>query len=134
MSKSLIQTANPTTQAVSENGIINLGTVLRRYGCNLRLSGNGVEAVGGGYYEVNATVTVEPTAIGNVSVSMLVDGSGIPSATATGYASAANVPVTLPIVTTIRKGCCCDGASNITFVLTAGAGDVTNISVRIIKS
>lgn len=134
MSKSLLQTANQTTQAVAENGIINLGTVLRRYGCNLRLSGNGIEAVGSGYYEITATITVEPTAIGNVSVAMLVDGSSIPSAIATGYASAADTPVTLPIVATIRKGCCCDGASNITFVLTEGAGNVTNISTRTVKS
>ena len=134
MSKSLIQTVNPTTQAVAENGVIGLGTVLRRYGCNLRLSGNGIEATGDGYYEVVASVTVSPTAIGNFTVSMLVDGSTIPSATASGYAAVANAPVSVPIVSTIRKGCRCDGASNITFVLTEGSGNVTNISVKVVKS
>ena len=134
MARSLIQTANPSTQSLIANSVINLGTVLRRYGCNLRLSGNGIETVGEGYYEINATVTVEPTAIGNVTVTMLVDGNAIPAAIASGYASVANTPVTLPIIATIRKGCRCDGASNITFVLTEGDGDVTNISVRVIKS
>lgn len=134
MSKSLIQTVNPTTQAVAENGVIGLGTVLRRYGCNLRLSGNGIEATGDGYYEVTASVTVSPTAVGNVTVSMFVDGTEIPSATASGYAGEASAPVTVSIVSTIRKGCRCDGASNITFVLEEGAGNVTNISVRVVKS
>ena len=134
MSKSLIQTANPTTQAVAENGIISLGTVLIRYGCNLRMSGNGIEVIGDGYYEIDAAVTVEPSALGNVSVTIFVDGVEVPSAVSSGYASAEDTPVTLPIVTTIRKGCKCDGASNITFVLLEGTGDVTNISVRVSKS
>ena len=61
MSKSLIQVANPSSQDVAENGIINLGSVQRRYGCNLRLSGNAIEVNGDGYYTITGSVTVVPT-------------------------------------------------------------------------
>ena len=59
MSRSLIQVANPSTQAVAVNSIIQLGSVQRRFGCNCRLSGNAVEVAGEGYYTVSANVTVD---------------------------------------------------------------------------
>ena len=133
MSKSLIQTTNQTTQAVAVNGIISLGSVLRRYGCNCRLSGNAIEVEGEGYYKIDADVTVLPTVAGNVTVAVLENGVQIPSAISTGSTSVAGNPVTLPITTTIRKNCC-GGASNLTVVLLAGAGNVTNISTRVEKS
>lgn len=134
MSKSLIQTANQSSQVVAVNSVIAPGTVIRRYGCNCRLSGNGIEIDGAGYYEVDATVTVVPDAIGAVSVALYKDGVQVPGAIATGAVSTQGNAVTLPIITTLRKGCECDGASNITLVLTAGASTVTNVSVRIVKS
>ena len=50
MSKSLIQTVNQSSQVVAANSIIDLGSVIRRFGCNLRLNGNAVEVDGAGYY------------------------------------------------------------------------------------
>jgi hypothetical protein len=131
MSKSLIQTVNPSTQAVAVDGIIPLGSVLRRYGCNCRLSGNAIELVGCGYYTVDAAVTVEPTAEGNVTVALYADGSQIPAAIGYGNVAAAS-PVTVPITTTIRLRE--DGTTSLTFVLTEGEGNVTNVSVRVEKS
>ena len=134
MSKSLIQTTNQTTQAVADNSIIGLGSVLRRYGCNCRLSGNAIEIRGEGYYKIDANVSVSPTAAGAVTVALFNNGVQIPGAISFGATAAADTPVTLPIETTIRQGCCCDNADSITVVLIEGAGDVTNISVRIEKS
>ena len=134
MSKSLIQTINQTTQAVAVGGIISPGSVMRRFGCNCRLSGNAIEISGDGYYTIKATVTAQPTAAGTVTVVAQEDGVAIPSAFGSASTSTAGNPVTIPIVTTIRKGCNCQGASNITFVLTEGAGNVTNISVLIEKA
>ena len=131
MSRSKIQTVNPTTQAVAVNGIISLGSVLRRYGCNCKLSGNAIEISGCGYYDVTAAVTVEPTAAGQTVVSLFENGNTVPSAYGEGTAAAAGDPVTVPIVTTVRLFE--NGTSNLTFVLTEGAGDVTNISVRVDK-
>lgn len=59
---------------------------------------------------------------------------GVEGATASGYVAEAAAPITLPIATTIRKGCNCDGASQIVLKLIEGPGDVTNVSTRIVKS
>lgn len=133
MSKSLIQTANPSPQTVALNGIISPGSVLRRYGCNCRLSGNAVEISGEGYYKISGTVSVAPTAAGPVTVALLEDGVQIPGAIAYGAVSTAGNSVTLPLETTVRQGCCCDGASAITCILLEGAGTVRNYSLRIVK-
>ena len=133
MGRSLIQTANQSIQTVAENSIINPGSTQRRFGCNLRLSGNGIEVNGEGYYTVDANVTVAPTAIGEVTVALYNNGVQIPGAIASGSVSTAENPVNLSIITTIRQGCCCDSADNITCVLLAGAGEVQNVSLRIVK-
>ena len=132
MGKSLIQTANPSTQAVAVNNIISLGSVQRRYGCNLRLSGNAIEMGGEGYFAVDVVATLAPNAIGSATIALYVDGAPVPGATATGSVAAIGDSVTLPIATTLRR-MCCEDVDNITVVLTAGASSVTNISVRIEK-
>ena len=43
MSKSLIYVVNTSTQNVLVNGIITPGTIIRRFGQNLGLSGNGIQ-------------------------------------------------------------------------------------------
>lgn len=134
MGKSLIQTVNQTSQTVADNGIIGLGSVQRRYGCNLRLSGNGIEVVGEGYYKIDCNITVEPEAAGDVVVALYNNGVQIPGAIASATTSATQQLVTLPIQTTIRQGCCCEGADNLTVVLVEGAGTVTNIALRVERS
>ena len=42
MSKSALYTANTSTQNVAVNNVINLGSIIRRYGCNLDLSGSNI--------------------------------------------------------------------------------------------
>ena len=133
MSKSLIQVANPSTLAVNAGSIIPLGSVQRRFGCNLRLSGNAIEVSGEGYYAADASVTVAPTAAGTVTVALYKNGAQIPGAVATGSVSTAGNPTTLCINTTIRQSCCCDSADNLTLVLVEGAGNVQNVSTRVIK-
>ena len=133
MSRSLIQTANQSAQTVAENSIISLGSTQRRFGCNLRLSGNGIEINGEGYYTADCCVSVTPTAVGPVTVALYNNGVQIPGAIAYSSVSTAGNSITLPIVTTIRQGCCCDSADNLTCVLIEGAGTVNNVSLRIEK-
>ena len=134
MSRSLIQTSNQSTQAVADNSIISLGNVLRRFGCNLRLSGNAIECSGEGYYTIDVDTTVAPTAAGTVTVALYNNGVQVPGAIAQGSVSTAGNPVTLCINTTIRQGCCCDGGDSLTVMLLAGTGNVTNISARVEKA
>lgn len=133
MGKSLIQVANQSSQTVAPNSIISLGSVQRRFGCNLRLSGNAIEVAGEGYYEIDATVSLAPAAIGNVSVALYENGVQIPGAIAYGSVSTAENSVTLSLVATIRQGCCCDSADNITCVLIESESTVQNISLRVAK-
>ncbi len=134
MSKSLIQVANQSSQNVAVDSIISLGSVQRRYGCNLRLSGNGIEVDGQGYYKVDASVSVAPTAVGAVTVALFSNGVQVPGAIAYDSVSTAANPTNLSIVATIRQGCCCDSAQNLTLVLLEGAGVVENVSMRVEKS
>ena len=133
MSKSLIQVANQSNQTVAVNSIISLGSVIRRYGCNCRLSGNAIEVLGEGYYKIDGNVSVTPTAAGAVTVALFNNGVQLPGAIAYGTGTAGD-PLTLPLETTIRQGCCCDSADNLTAVLLEGAGTVNNISLRVEKS
>lgn len=134
MSRSLIQTVNQSTQSVATNSIIDLGSVIRRYGCNLRLNGNAIEVDGEGYYKVDCNVTLAPTAVGNVTVALYKNGVPLTGATATGSVSTAGQSVTLPIQTTIREGCPCDGGTALTLVLVTGASTVSNVAMRVEKS
>ena len=134
MGKSLIQTANQSTQTVAVNSIISPGSVIRRFGCNCRLSGNAIEIEGQGYYEIDAVISLAPTATGAVTVALYKDGVQVPGAIAYGSVSTASNSTVLPIITTIRQGCNCEGASSLTFVLTEGASTVNNISVRVEKA
>lgn len=134
MGKSLLQVANQSNQTVAENSIIALGSTQRRYGCNIRLSGNGIEIEGQGYYTIDADVSVAPTAAGPVTVALFNNGVQIPGSIAYGSVSTATNPTSLCINTTVRQGCCCDSADNITLVLLEGAGVVQNVSVRVEKS
>lgn len=132
MSRSLIQTTNQSSQNVALNGIISLGSVLRRFGCNCKLSGNAIELNGEGYYTIDATVTATPTAAGNVTVALFNNGVQIPGTLVTNSVTTVGNSTTIPIVTTIRQGCC-DTAANISCQLLAGPGVVNNISLRVIK-
>jgi len=67
-------------------------------------------------------------------VALYDNGVQIPGAIAYGSVGTAGNAVTLPIETTIRQGCCCNGVDSITVVLLEGAGDVTNVAVRIEKA
>ena len=133
MGKSLIQVANQSPQTVAAGGIISLGSTQRRYGCNLRLSGNGIEVNGEGYYTADLSVSVAPTAAGAVTVALFSDGVQIPGAIAYGTATAGD-NTNLSVNCTVRQGCCCDSADNLTAVLIEGAGEVNNVSLRVVKA
>lgn len=129
MSRSLIQTSNQSSINILANSVIPLGTVTRRFGQNLRLSGNGIEVVGEGYYTIEGTVSIEPEATGPVTIAIYQDGVQLPSAIAYGYAATADEPITLPVSGTTRIGCC-DSSSTLTIQLLEGSGVLLNVSAR----
>lgn len=129
MSKSLIYTAMTAPVDMLANGVIPLGTAVRRYGCDVNQNGNGVTLSTQGYYNVHANVSVAATAAGAISATLFVDGVAYPGAVATVTAAAAGDVVTLPIDAIVRVGCC-DGVKSLTLVLSA-EGTVQNVAMSV---
>lgn len=125
--KSALYTAMQTPTAIPVDGILPLGSIIRRYGCDANLNGNAVNITNAGYYDVS--VTVSPTAAGTVTVTLVKDGVPIPGATASA-AAAAGAPVTLAFPALVRQACCASGSA-LTLVLTGAAATVSNVALRV---
>ena len=132
MSKSALYTVMSTATSVAVGGIIPLGTTIRRFGCNIVQDGNVITLRGKGYYLITVSATVNPTAIGNVGISMLKDGVPVTGAIATGSVSTANNSVSLSFIATVRNDCDCD-SSIISLLLNETASSVTNFAVSTVK-
>lgn len=127
--KSALYAAMQTPTAVAVDGVIPLGSLIRRYGCDVALNGNAVNITGAGYYDVDASVTVSPAAAGTVTITLYKDGVAVPGATASETA-AANGTVDLSIPALVRQVCCAAGSA-LTLVLTGAAATVNNVALRV---
>lgn len=127
--KSALYTAMQTPTEVPVDGMLPLGSIIRRYGCDANLNGNAVNITNAGYYDVDASVTVAPTAAGTVTVTLFRDGVAVPGATASA-AAAAGAPVTLAFPALVRQACCASGSA-LTLVLTGAAATVDNVALRV---
>ena len=133
MSRSAIYVANTNAQNVLENGTISPGTIIRRFGCNLNLAGTGIQIQGAGYYDIDASITVTPAAAGVLTIAVLKDNVQVPGGIASFTVEADSV-YTLPISALVRENCsCCEGLSNLTFVLQDVAAEVNNIAIVVEK-
>ncbi len=130
--KSAIYTVNNSLPTVAVNGTIPVGTIIRRFGCNINISGSGITLTGAGYYDVDVSVTATPTAAGAVTITLLKDGVAVPGATATATATAAGDSVTLPINALVRLQCC-DDSSTLTLALTGTPSVINNAAVVVEK-
>lgn len=76
----LIGTRNATAQTVPADGIINLGTVYRKYCKKINgvpvfsFSGNALTLQASGIYQVTATITFSAPVAGNVSIALFENG------------------------------------------------------------
>lgn len=131
MSKSAIYTTNVSNPTVAVGGIVPVGSTTRRYGCNIRQDGNAITLCGQGYYLVNVSTTVAPTAAGTVSLTAQKDGVAIIGATAA-QTVAANGVANLNIAAIVRNACGCDG-SLLSLVLDGVASVVNNLAVTVEK-
>ena len=131
MSKSAIYTTNVSNPTVAVGGIVPVGSTTRRYGCNIRQDGNAITLCGQGYYLVNVSATVAPTAAGTVSLTAQKDGVAIIGATAA-QTVAANGVANLNIAAIVRNACGCDGAL-LSLALDGVASVVNNLAVTVEK-
>ena len=132
MSKSAIYTTNTTAPTIAVDGIIPVGTTTRRYGCNIRQDGNAITLCGQGYYLVNVSATVTPTAAGTVSVTAQKDGVSIVGATGSETVAAVSNAANISITAIVRNACGCD-SSILSFILGGVAAVVDNLAVTVEK-
>ena len=132
--KSALYAAMQTPTAVAVDGVIPLGSLIRRYGCDVALNGNAVNITGGNQsassYDVDASLTVAPAAVGTVTVTLFKDGVAVPGATASATAAAADDALDLNITALVRQVCCAAGSA-LTLVLTGAAATVNNVALRV---
>lgn len=122
---------SPTTltlTAAQPSATLPLGTVIRRFGCNVQLSGTGILLDGDGYYDVDANVTITPAAAGNYTVTLFRDGVAVPGATQT-IAAAAAGPVAFNIQALVRLQCC-NSSATLSLVLTTTAALPATVTVN----
>lgn len=127
--KSALYAVMQTPTAVAVDGVIPLGSLIRRYGCDVTLNGNAVNITGAGYYDVDASVTVALAAAGTVTATLFKDGVAVPGATASA-SGAAGAPVVLAFPALVRQACCASGTA-LTLVLTGAAATVNNVAMRV---
>ena len=132
MSKSAIYTTNTTAPTIAADGIIPVGTTTRRYGCNVRQDGNAITLCGQGYYLVNVSATVTPTAAGTVFVTAQKDGVDIVGATGYETVAAVSNAANISITAIVRNACGCD-SSILSFILGGVAAVVDNFAVTVEK-
>ena len=132
MSKSAIYTTNTAAPTIAVDGIIPVGTTTRRYGCNIRQDGNAITLCGQGYYLVNVSATVTPTAAGTVSVTAQKDGVSIVGATGSETVAAVSNAANISITAIVRNACGCD-SSILSFILGGVAAVVDNFAVTVEK-
>ena len=133
MSKSAIYTANTsantiTLSATQPIATIPLGTTVRRFGCNTRLSGTGILIEGEGYYDVDASVTMTAVSAGNYTVKLFKDGVEVVGANQTVTAAASSV-ISFNIPALVRLSCC-NSASTLTLQLSTTATLPVTVTVN----
>ena len=131
MSKSVIYTTNTTGATVPAGDIIPVGNTTRRYGRNIKQDGNAITLCGQGYYLVNVSGTLSPSAAGTVSITAQKDG--VPIIGATGAQTAAdNGTVNIGISAIVRNARECE-SSILSLVLGGVAAVVNNMAVTVEK-
>lgn len=131
MSKALLYGVNRAVQTIVVGDRVNFGNIVRRYGCNINMSGGEVYVSGEGYYSLDASVTFEAGAAGIATVTLLRDGSVIPGAGASETVAVGDtVTLTVP-PSVIREKCC--GESTITAVISGVIGTISNATIRVVK-
>lgn len=117
-----VENTSPATLTLTEQqpaATLALGTVNRRFGRNIQLSGNGILIDGEGYYDVDASVTVTPAAAGTYTVQLYKDGVAVPGATQS-ITAVADAAIAFNIPALVRLQCC-DSSATLTLVLTTTA-------------
>ena len=129
---SMILVANQASADIPDGGLVPLGTVVRRFGQNCQLSGNGIVCQGSGYYNVDGVVCVIPAAAGTAVLTLLSDGVPVPGGVSSHTVAAADTTIPLPLVSAVRNRCC-DDAQTLTIQISGVDVELVSSSLRVTK-
>lgn len=131
MSCAAIYTANTASQSLAVNGITQLGTIQRRFGCALNAGSSSVSISKCGYYLVNAIITYTAPAAGVAAVSLQQNGVQVPGATVADTVTTAVTEQNTVSLTAIVRST--SGNDTLTFVNTGIAITPSNVAVTVVK-
>lgn len=142
----LIGTRNFTSQTVIADGIINLGSVYRKFCRRINgiptfaFNGNNINLQQSGMYHITATATFSASEAGDVVVSLYENGTAVPGITATETITTADTEfrtITLDYFALVDSacvlGCTATVAKAISLVNTGVDATFTNVVVNIEK-
>lgn len=132
MARCAIYTTNTSAQALTAGSIIPVGSTTRRFGKSIRQDGNTITLLGDGYYHVNASATLIPSAAGTVTVTGQKDGVAVVGATASATVAAVSTATNLNLDFIVRNICGCS-SSILSFVLTGADATLSNLAVTVEK-
>lgn len=133
MSNSAIYMANTGTQTVAAtNGVFNLGSIVRRFGCAVDGNSGAINVKKCGYYFVNVDITFTAATTGNATVVVQSNGSTVTGLTASDTVATATTEINSVSISGIVRST--GNALNLTLVNT-GAIAITpsNVTVSVIK-
>ena len=119
-----------TNYVIAENAQGPFGAIIRRFGRNVQLDGQGINLIGSGYYDLDASLSFTPTAAGPVTIQYFQDGVAVPGATATEQGTAGE-PLNIGVTAKLRN-CGCDCNTTLTYTINA-AGTILNLSNMVDK-
>jgi len=126
--KSAIYVVNTNDNAVSVGSNIPLGSAVHGFGCAIKLSNNSIN-LDSGYYSVASAFELTVATAGDVTISLVQDGTVITSAT---VQATADVPTAISLPTAlIRVKKCC--GSTLTWTLSTTASTITSSSVEVLS-
>lgn len=128
---SALCTANTSKPVLAADAMVPFGSIVRRFGRNVKLEGSSVVLCGSGYYDVEASIVLSPTAAGDISVQLYQDGMPIQGAYAAGSAAAAGDFVPLGISTLLRN--CGRDCNSVMYIVVDADATLENLSVVVEK-
>lgn len=136
-----LSTVSSLASAVAVGGIIPLGSIVRKRGTKnnccespIDLSGNSIVINEPGYYDFDFTATFTVPVAGNVTISLLQNGTPVAGFSATTTVAIATDQVSSISISAPDIRVFCNGTPSIfTFVVTGVAANFSNVAVSVNK-